>query len=186
MLFAVGRALILGTKPALLSVLGNALGVGVQILLVALGLGAIIQQSEVLFFMIRLLGAGMIIYLGIKAIWQRADFSLTANLAAQSKKTLLRDSVIVGLTNAKTFVFFIAALPSFTSPELGNPITQMLLMGVIFSSIGIVSDSGYAIAAGQARAWLAHSENRLANFRGIGGLALTLLGFYMLYEALIH
>lgn len=185
-LFAVGRALILGTKPALLSVLGNALGVGVQILLVALGLGVVIQQSEVLFFVIRVVGAGLIIYLGIKAIWKRADFSLGTNLAAQSKKTLLRDSVIVGLTNAKTFVFFIAALPSFTSPELGNPITQMLVMGVIFSSIGIVSDSAYAIAAGQARAWLAHSEKRLANFRGIGGLALTLLGFYMLYEALIH
>jgi threonine/homoserine/homoserine lactone efflux protein len=62
----------------------------------------------------------------------------------------------------------------------------MLLLGAIFSVIGIVSDSVYAIAAGQARSWLASSHQRLATFRGIGGLALTLLGVYMLYEAIFH
>jgi threonine/homoserine/homoserine lactone efflux protein len=62
----------------------------------------------------------------------------------------------------------------------------MLLLGAIFSVIGIISDSVYAVAAGQARAWLASSHQRLATFRGIGGLALTLLGLYMLCEALVH
>jgi threonine/homoserine/homoserine lactone efflux protein len=93
---------------------------------------------------------------------------------------------VVGITNAKTFVFFIAALPSFTSPELGNPIIQMLVLGAIFSVIGIASDSVYAVAAGQARQWLASSHQRLSTFRGIGGIALTLLGLYMLYEAVFH
>ena len=44
-LFAIGRALVLGTRAALISVFGNALGVGLQILIVALGLGVLIQQS---------------------------------------------------------------------------------------------------------------------------------------------
>jgi threonine/homoserine/homoserine lactone efflux protein len=72
------------------------------------------------------------------------------------------------------------------SVEDGNPIIQMLLLGLIFSIIGIASDSVYAIAAGKAREWLATSEQRLATFRGLGGLALTLLGVYMLYEAIAH
>ena len=59
-LFAVGRALVLGTKPALLSVLGNALGVGVQIVVVALGLGVLIQSSPTAFFAIQVAGAIMI------------------------------------------------------------------------------------------------------------------------------
>ena len=83
-------------------------------------------------------------------------------------------------------VFFLAALPSFVSIEDGNPIIQMLLLGLIFSIIGIASDSVYAIAAGKAREWLATSEQRLATFRGLGGLALTFLGVYMLYEAIAH
>ncbi|MGA1627593.1 MAG: LysE family transporter, partial [Aquiluna sp.] len=59
-LFAVGRALVLGTKPALLSVLGNALGVGVQIVVVALGLGVLIQSSPTAIFAIQVAGALMI------------------------------------------------------------------------------------------------------------------------------
>jgi threonine/homoserine/homoserine lactone efflux protein len=185
-LFTIGRALILGTKAAVLSVLGNAFGVGLQIVAISLGLGVAIQQSELLFFAIRLFGAGMIIYLGVKAILSRADFQLDLKAEQTSSATVVRQSIVVGITNAKTFVFFIAALPSFTSPELGNPVLQMLFLGAIFSVIGTLSDSVYAIAAGQARNWLASSSNRLATFRGIGGAALTLLGIYMLYEAIFH
>ena len=183
-LFAVGRALVLGTKPALLSVLGNALGVGIQIVVVALGLGILIQSSPEVFFVIRVAGAVMIGYLGIQAILHRSDSLEDARDKSHSRSTILRESVVVGLTNAKTLVFFLAALPSFVSIEDGNPIIQMLLLGLIFSLIGIASDSIYAVAAGKAREWLATSEQRLATFRGLGGLALTLLGVYMLYEAI--
>jgi threonine/homoserine/homoserine lactone efflux protein len=185
-LFAVGRALVLGTKPALLSVLGNALGVGIQIVVVALGLGILIQSSPEVFFVIRVAGAVMIGYLGIRAILHRSDALEDARDKPHSRSTILRESVVVGLTNAKTLVFFLAALPSFVSVEDRNPIIQMLLLGLIFSIIGIASDSVYAIAAGKAREWLATSEQRLATFRGLGGLALTFLGVYMLYEAIAH
>ncbi|NCV36361.1 MAG: LysE family translocator [Actinobacteria bacterium] len=185
-LFAVGRALVLGTKPALLSVLGNALGVGVQIVVVALGLGVLIQSSPTAFFAIQVAGAIMIGYLGIRAIMQRTESLEDASAKPHSKSTILKESVVVGLTNAKTLVFFLAALPSFVAVEDGDPILQMLFLGALFSAIGIASDSTYAIAAGKARDWLATSAKRLAVFRGLGGLALTLLGLYMLYEALVH
>ena len=185
-LFAVGRALVLGTKPALLSVLGNALGVAIQIVVVALGLGVLIQSSPTAFFAIQVAGSIMIGYLGIRAIMQRTKSLEDASAKPHSKSTILKESVVVGLTNAKTLVFFLAALPSFVAVEDGNPILQMLFLGGIFSVIGIASDSVYAIAAGKARDWLATSAKRLAVFRGLGGLALTLLGVYMLYEALVH
>ena len=185
-LFAVGRALVLGTKPALLSVLGNALGVGVQIVVVALGLGVLIQSSPTAFFAIQVAGAIMIGYLGIRAIMQRTESLEDSSSRPHSRSTILKESVVVGLTNAKTLVFFLAALPSFVAVDDGNPILQMLFLGALFSAIGIASDSAYAIAAGKARDWLATSAKRLAVFRGLGGLALTLLGIYMLYEALVH
>ena len=185
-LFAVGRALVLGTRPALLSVIGNALGVGIQIVVVALGLGVLIQSSPTAFFIIQVLGAVMIGYLGVRAILDRGKGLEDASEKTQSRKTVVRQSVVVGLTNAKTLVFFLAALPSFVSVADGNPIIQMLILGSIFSAIGIASDSVYAIAAGKARDWLATSAKRLATFRGLGGLALTMLGIYMLYEALAH
>jgi threonine/homoserine/homoserine lactone efflux protein len=184
-LFAIGRALVLGTRAALISVFGNALGVGLQILIVALGLGVLIQQSPDLFFVIKVVGALMIGYLGLKAIWQRKKLDASNASVSPSGKKVLSESIVVGITNAKTLVFFIAALPSFVDPTGGNPSAQMLVLGALFLIIGVTSDSVYAIAAGKARHWLGGSEKRLANFRGIGGLALTLLGLYMLLDALL-
>ena len=185
-LFAIGRALVLGTKAALISVFGNALGVVMQILIVALGLGVLIQQSSDVFFVIKVLGAVMIGYLGLKAIWQRKKIDLSGSDLVPSGKRVLSESVVVGITNAKTLVFFIAALPSFVDPVAGNPSAQMLVLGALFLIIGVSSDSVYAIAAGKARHWLGGSDKRLANFRGIGGLALALLGLYMLLDALLQ
>ncbi|HAE74368.1 MAG TPA: lysine transporter LysE, partial [Candidatus Aquiluna sp.] len=173
-LFAIGRALVLGTRAALISVFGNALGVGLQILVVSLGLGVLIQQSPDLFFFIKVVGALMIGYLGLKAIWQRKKLDAGNTSVSPSGKKVLSESIVVGITNAKTLVFFIAALPSFVDPLSGNPSSQMLVLGALFLIIGVTSDSVYAIAAGKARHWLGGSEKRLANFRGIGGLALTL------------
>jgi threonine/homoserine/homoserine lactone efflux protein len=184
-LFAIGRALVLGTKAALISVFGNALGVGLQILIVALGLGVLIQQSPDLFFVIKVVGALMIGYLGLKAIWQRKKADAGNASVSPSGKKVLGESIVVGITNAKTLVFFIAALPSFVDPSGGNPSAQMLILGVLFLTIGVTSDSVYAIAAGKARNWLGGSEKRLANFRGLGGLALMFLGLYMLLDALL-
>lgn len=182
-LFAIGRALVLGTRLAVLSVLGNALGVGLQIILVALGLGVVIQQSPAVFFTIKVIGALTIAYLGIKAFADRSKLEL-ADEATSSSSTVLKQSIVVGITNAKTFVFFVAALPSFVSPADGNPIVQMLFLGLIFSIIGIGSDMVYAVSAGKARDWLSTSKQRLENFRGAGGIALALLGVYMLWDAL--
>jgi threonine/homoserine/homoserine lactone efflux protein len=183
-LFAIGRALVLGTKLAVFSVLGNALGVGLQIVVVSLGLGVLIQQAPALFFVIKIVGALVIAYLGIKAVIDRGNLEL-ADEKSSSSKAVIQQSIVVGITNAKTFVFFVAALPSFVSPADGNPIIQMLFLGLIFSIIGIASDMVYAVAAGKARDWLSTSEKRLSNFRGIGGLALTLLGIYMLMDSLV-
>jgi threonine/homoserine/homoserine lactone efflux protein len=183
-LFAIGRALVLGTRLAVLSVLGNALGVGLQIVVVSLGLGVIIQQSPPVFFAIKIIGALMISYLGVKAFLDRGKLEVVDDKSS-SQSTVVKQSIVVGITNAKTFVFFVAALPSFVSPSDGSPVIQMLLLGLIFSVIGIASDMVYAISAGKARDWLSTSKQRLEKFRGAGGIALALLGLYMLLDALI-
>ena len=180
-IFAIGRALILGTKKALVSVFANAIGVGAQIVVVALGLGVLIQGMPEVFFAIKIIGSVFIAYLGIKAILDRKKFDLEG--ASDSTKSVAVQSIVVGLTNAKTFVFFLAALPNFVSAKDGNLVLQMLFLGVVFLIVGVASDSIYAIAAGKARSWLAGSEGRLASFRGAGGVALTLLGCWMLWDA---
>ena len=80
---------MLGTRAALISVFGNALGVGLQILVVSLGLGVLIQQSPYLFFFIKVVGALMIGYLGLKAIWQRKKLDAGNTSVSPSGKKVL-------------------------------------------------------------------------------------------------
>ena len=64
-LFAIGRALSLGRKAALITVVGNATGMYVQVLLVSLGLGVLLEKSIVLMTIVKFAGAAFLIYLGI-------------------------------------------------------------------------------------------------------------------------
>ena len=181
--YTIGRALVLGRRAAVLSVFGNAIGVGFQIIAVALGLGALIAQSAELFFFVKIFGALFLIYLGLSAIVKRkAVLDTTVIENPPRTRRILLESMVVGITNAKTIVFFLAAFPQFISPGV-SPVTQMLFMGLLFSIIGVASDSVWAIAAGTAREWLTSSLGRLAAVRAGGGIALTGLGVYMTYEA---
>ena len=111
--FTIGRALVLGPGPAVLSVAGNVLGVGVQIVAVALGAGAIVVALPPLFFAIKVLGAAFLIYLGYSAFKHRADpLEVSEDGGKVDRKKILSQSFVVGITNAKTLVFFLVGRDS--------------------------------------------------------------------------
>jgi len=184
--FVIGRAMILGTKGAIQSVLGNAAGVGVQIVAVSLGVGVLIASSPVFFGLVKIAGSLFLVYLGIDGIRHRKDLRLELHSAAvvSTRKTLV-DSSIVGITNAKTLVFFIASFPLFVEEGGFAPPIQMLILGGIFFVIGIASDMVWAVVAGVARARLVASPRGLEWVRFGGGVALTLLGVYLGYYSLV-
>lgn len=183
--FVIGRAMILGTGGAILSVLGNALGVGVQIIAVSLGVGTLIASSPLFFGIVKIVGSLFLVYLGIEGIRHRADLRLELDEARiVSKRKTLLDSSVVGITNAKTLVFFIATLPLFVEPEGSAPAVQMLILGAFFFVIGIASDMVWAVLAGTARAKLVASPRGLEWVRLGGGVALALLGLYLGYYSL--
>lgn len=176
-MFAISRALVLGKRGAVLTVVGNGIGVLVQALAVSVGLGVLIQSNDTLMHVIRLAGAGFLIYLGITAIRHRRDgLDLTAPAGVPTSSHILRESILVGLANPKTIVFFSAAFPQFVVTS-GTPIVwQMVELSVIFVIFGISGDAIYALSAGAARDWFASSPNRVVTMRTIGGVAMTTLG----------
>ncbi len=176
-MFAISRALVLGKRGAVITVVGNGIGVLIQALAVSVGLGVLIQSNDTLMHIIRLAGAGFLIYLGITAIRHRRDgLDLTAPVVAPTSSHVLRESILVGLANPKTIVFFSAAFPQFVVSN-GTPIVwQMALLSLIFVVFGISGDAIYALSAGAARDWFAKSPNRVVTMRTIGGVAMTTLG----------
>ncbi|MFG1772337.1 LysE family translocator [Nocardia salmonicida] len=178
-LFTIGRALTVGRRSALMTVLGNAIGVYGQVVAVAFGVGAVVAASAVVFTAIKLVGAAYLVYLGVQAIRHR-DALRTAFHAEQSvdshrPATALRDGLIVGITNPKNIVFLAALLPQFVDTTHAVP-QQMLVLGLCIPVFGLIFDSLWALVAGSARSWFARSPRRLAAVGGTSGLVMIGLG----------
>ncbi|HXP18598.1 MAG TPA: LysE family translocator [Streptosporangiaceae bacterium] len=177
-LFTISRALTVGRRSALLTVLGNAAGEYGQVIAVAFGVGVLVQRSSAVFTVVKLAGAVYLIYLGAQAFLHRR--SVAGALAARTGQVppgrAVRDGFVVGAMNPKTTVFFVAFLPEFTDRAAGHVPLQMLLLGALFALIAVVLDSVWALAASSARMWLERSPRRLALIGGTGGLIMAGLG----------
>lgn len=176
-LFTIGRALALGRKAALLTVVGTATGMYSQVVLVSLGLGVVLEQSLVLMTVVKFVGAGFLVYLGIQAIRHRNDAvkEIGETIPIGVVRTIF-EGFIVGVTNPKTIVFFLAILPQFTAQGETPLGVQMLVLGAIFIAIGLVFDSLYALGAGAARDWFGRSPTRIGALGVVGGVAMIGLG----------
>ncbi len=177
-LFVIGRSLSLGRLGGLLSVVGNAAGGFVAVVAVAFGVGYVIAQSALLFTVIKVVGAGYLIFLGVQAIRHRrarAD-AATAGAPPTSRVRLLVQGFLVGVSNPKTIVFFIAVLPQFVDYSAGGIPGQLLVLGSLFVVIALLTDSVWALAAGFARAWFATSPRRISTLGATGGVMMIGLG----------
>jgi threonine/homoserine/homoserine lactone efflux protein len=177
-LFTVGRALAYGRRAALATVVGNVAGNYLVATCVALGLGSLVQRSAQVFLAVKLAGALYLIYLGVQAIRHRGTLAgaFAAGVPARSDARAARDGFLVGVTNPKAFILFGAVLPQFVDRAAGHVPVQMLLLAVISVTIGLLSDSTWALAAGGLRAWFARSPRRFAVVGGAGGLAMIGVG----------
>ncbi|GAA2837113.1 LysE family translocator [Kribbella solani] len=178
-LFIVGRALAVGRREAVLTMVGNTLGAAVMLVLIAAGLGTLIAASAIALTIVKLGGAAYLIYLGVHAFRTRKSLAqaLAGEARPSSGRKTVRQGFLVGVTNAKTAVFFAAALPQFVDKGASSPAwAQILLFGLIFTLIALASDSIWAFVAGTAREWFARSPRRLELVGGTGGLMIIGLG----------
>ncbi|MSY59578.1 MAG: LysE family translocator [Actinobacteria bacterium] len=182
-LFVISRAVALGRGAAIATVIGNSAGVFAQAVAVAFGVGVLVEQSAVLFNVIKLAGAGYLVYLGIRTFRERRELAevFDATIAPRSTRRILREGAIVGLMNPKVAVFFAAILPQFADPSRGHVPLQLVLLGFTFSVIVLVSDSLWGLMAGSARAWFMRSPGRLRLVGGAGGLTIVGLGLSLAF-----
>lgn len=179
-IFTISRGVMYGRRAAVANVAGNASGAFTQATAVALGLGAIVATSIAVFTAMKLAGAAYLVYLGAQAIRDRR--SLSEALAVgnvipiRTTKQLVRDGYIVGVTNPKATLFYLAVLPQFINVDAGRPGLQLLVLGTLFSALSFVSDSLYGLLAGSVRQWIARKPKRLEAVGGNGGVVMIGLG----------
>ena len=186
-LFVIARAVAWGRATAVATVLGNVLGSFSLSIIVALGLGPILQRSVVAFNAVQIMGGGYIIYLGIQAIRHsqvHAEDMTNQGDVKPSVRKSIREGYFVGILNPKALVFFAAILPQFIDRDRGNDTSQLLLLGAIFTVIAFISDGSWGLLAGTIRNWLATEVKRLVRMRVTGGFVMICLGIFTLGSAI--
>ena len=187
-LFTIARAIAWGRVAALATVIGNAFGMFLVSVLVAFGLGPLLQSSKLFYNGIQWAGGAYLIYLGYAAIAASRVDAQGMQKTEGSKPsffTSLKNGFWVGVLNPKSIVFFAAILPQFVDQEKNNVTAQLLLLGAIFAAIAMISDGSYGLLAGTVRSWLAGDVKRLIFMRRFGGVVMIGLGVFTILSALI-
>jgi threonine/homoserine/homoserine lactone efflux protein len=152
-LYVLARSLGQGQRAGLVSVLGLSAGAFVHVLAATVGLSAILLASATAFGVVKILGAGYLIYLGIRALLARDTSHAMETVHARSLRRLFIDGVVVSVLNPKIAVFFLAFLPHFADPSRGSVPQQIFLLGALYVLLALCTDGAYALLASRLRGW---------------------------------
>ena len=148
-LLTVARATASGSRVGIATGAGIAMGDLIHTITAIIGISAVIAASATLFSAIKYLGAAYLLYLGIRALIERAPVELASGVPALSAGAAFRQGLLTEVLNPKTALFFLAFLPQFVRPENGAVSLQMAVLGGIFILLGLVSTVAFALGAGR-------------------------------------
>ena len=150
-LYIVARSLGQGRRAGFISVLGLSAGALVHVLAATVGLSALLLTSATAFGIVKMLGAAFLIYLGVQTILVRHEPSVIEAPSPRSERRLFRDGVLVSVLNPKIALFFVAFLPQFVDSANGAVTRQVLVLGLMYVCLALITDSGYALLAASLR-----------------------------------
>lgn len=147
-----------GVRASLPTIMGLQLGYGVQILVVAVGLGALLASSTTAFSLVKWVGIAYLLWLGIQK-WRSHDALQLEQGQSLSPKQQFWQSALVNLTNPKASVFLVALFPQFLSSK--SPASyewQLLVMGATLIVVDILVMLCYATLASQFKKFINSPE----------------------------
>ncbi len=156
MLFLTATAASRGPRPAWRSALGVETATLLFALLTASGLGALVAASTVVFQTVKWAGVAYLVWLGIQA-WREAARPTSSGQVATAVPPGSdgRRGFLVGISNPKVILFFVALLPQFVRPGAGPEWLQLLVFGLFFTVVGLAVDAVFCLTAGSVRRALA-------------------------------
>ena len=150
-MYIVARSIGQGSRAGLVSVLGLSAGALVHVAAAAAGISTILLASATAFGFVKAAGAAYLIYLGIRTLLARGAVASIEICTPRSAGRLFADGALVSVLNPKIALFFLAFLPQFVDPGRGPVARQILLLGLLYVALALVTDSGYALLAGSLR-----------------------------------
>ena len=176
--YVMTRSLKGGWLEGVASALGTAIGGLFHVVGAALGLSIILTTSALAFSLVKYLGAGYLVYLGVKTILSRDALpDPTVSISTDYRRAFLQ-GITVEILNPKTALFFLAFIPQFINPD-GVVFAQFLLLGSISVLLNTSADFVVAALAGPIGQGLKTRPRLQTGQRYVTGSGLIALGGYV-------
>ena len=180
MLYVAARGASEGRTAGIASALGIGAGTLVHITLVAVGLAALLAAVPVAYLVVRLAGAAYLSYLGVRAIGSRSSLTLQ-DIEPAPLPTVFTQGVVTNVLNPKVALFFLAFLPQFVDPARGNPVTQIVFLGLVFDLTGTLVNLGVAVGASRAASRLRQASRAGEILQKLTGALFVGLGLRLAF-----
>lgn len=174
-LLAVGRGLSQGRWAAVVSGLSSGAGILCHVAAATFGLTVLMQTSVTAFWIVKLVGAAYLLYLGIKVLRSRSLISF-APAARQPLRSIFGTGFLSSALNPKPGMFVLAFLPQFVSPARGSVTVQMLVYGVWFAVLTAVDFALMGMFASRLSSWLRARPRVVAGLNVTAGMTFIASG----------
>ncbi|MGH9805656.1 MAG: LysE family translocator [Terriglobia bacterium] len=176
-LYIVGSSIASGRRTGLASALGISTGCIVHTVAAALGLSAILAASATAFTAVKLAGAAYLVYLGLRALFARADaVSPLQRAAPAATGSAFRRGVLTNVLNPKVALFFLAFLPQFIDSDSPTKLAAFVALGLTFVATGSVWCLILAVAASNIRGFFVEHPRALSWLSRASGVLFVALG----------
>jgi len=182
-LFVLTQSVLLGRWAGLMATLGFCTGLVVHTLGVALGVAALIRQSETAFLLLKLAGAGYLLYLAWRFLRAGAVEAGAGDALAPRPWMLYRRGIIMNVTNPKVSLFFLAFLPQFADPSAGSLAGQLIAFGGLFMLATLLVFGGVALLADRLRPWLQRHPKAQQAIQRTAALVFVILAIQLVMSA---
>jgi threonine/homoserine/homoserine lactone efflux protein len=182
-LYIVTQSVSHGRHAGIASVAGITTGTLVHIAAATVGLSALLASSAVAFDVVKYLGAAYLIVVGVRRLAGLDRAPEEDVRAPRNLGRLYRQGIVVNTLNPKTALFFLAFLPQFVDPSRGVAWVQILLLGLLFATLGFLSDGTWALVAGTLGDRLRRSRRFPAVQRYVSGSVFVGLGAVAAFSA---
>ncbi len=182
MLLVMSRAVTQGSRAGIITAAGVSIGLLGHTCLAAFGLGALLMASELLFTILKFVGAAYLFYLGSRLILSQSRQLELHKVSHIPHRKLFFTGALSNISNPKITIFYFAFLPQFISRDIQSPASQLLIFGIAFSLLTFLIKGPVGYFAGSLSAWLRSRPLVLKWIDRISGSVLIGLGIRLAME----
>ena len=174
---SMSHGLAYGVRQTTATIVGLQIGLTIILLVAGAGVGALLLTSAAAFMVVKVLGAGYLLWLGWRQwrapVTRPAGHADAARAAPLSVRQRLVQGMLTNATNPKGIVFMVAVLPQFIDPQRPLALQLAILLATTVTT-DLVVMHGYAALAASLSAWLRSVRARRAQNRVFGGVLMAM------------